>query len=93
MRERIVEIIKLCYETANARFIWFADLLYKHLEGILAHAVMPISSGKVEGVNNKIKTVRRRAYGYPDDEYFFLKLLDYSRTVYVENPSSHRICD
>jgi len=93
MRERIVEIIKLCCETANARFIWFADLLYKHLEGILAHAVMPISSGKVEGVNNKIKTVRRRAYGYPDDEYFFLKLFDYSRTVYVANPLSHRICD
>ena len=46
-----------------------------------------------EGVNNKIKTVRRRAYGYPDDEYFFLKLFDYSRTVYVANPLSHRICD
>ena len=93
MRDRIVEIIKLCCETANKHFVWFANLLYKHLAGILAHAVMRISSGKVEGVNNKIKTVRRRAYGYTDDEYFFLKLFDYSRTGYVENPSSHRFCD
>lgn len=93
IRDRIVDIIKHCYETANALFIWFADLLYKYLEGVLSHAVMRISSGKVEGVNNKIKTVRHRAYSYPDDEYFFLKLFDYSRTGYVENPSPHRICD
>ena len=34
---------------------------------------------KIEGINNKIKTLRRQAYGYPDDEYFFLKLIDMSR--------------
>ena len=44
-------------------------------------------------INNKIKTLRRQGYGYPDDEYFFLKLLDMSRKKYVRNPKSHKICD
>ncbi|HPF28759.1 MAG TPA: transposase, partial [Lachnospiraceae bacterium] len=52
-----------------------------------------ISAGKIEGINNKIKTLRRQAYGYRDDEYFFLKLFDVSRKNYVRNPLSHKICD
>jgi hypothetical protein len=43
--------------------------------------------------NNKIKTIRRQDYGYPDDEYFFLKIIDGSRKRYVRNPKSHRFCD
>ncbi|MBQ1283120.1 MAG: transposase [Bifidobacteriaceae bacterium] len=31
-----------------------------------------ISNGKTEGISRKIKTLRRHAYGYPDNEYFFL---------------------
>ena len=54
----------------------FANLLRNHFDGIVAHADFLISSGKIEGINNKIKTLRRRAYGYPDDDYFFLKLFD-----------------
>ena len=43
------------------------------------HADYKISNGKVEGINQKIKTIRRQSYGLPDDEYFFLKLFDRSR--------------
>ena len=43
-------------------------------EMICYHAKFPISSGKVEGVNNMIKALRRKAYGYRDTEYFFLKI-------------------
>ena len=43
-----------------------------------SHAVS-IYTGRLEGINNLIKTVRRTGYGYPDDEYFFLKLFDRSR--------------
>ena len=32
----------------------------------------------MEGTNRKIKTVRRIAYGLPDDEYFFLKIMDFT---------------
>lgn len=35
--------------------------------------------GEVEGTNNTIKSLRRAGYGYPDDEYFFLKIFDASR--------------
>lgn len=34
---------------------------------------------EVEGINQKIKTIRKKIYGLPDDEYFFLKLFDVSR--------------
>jgi len=37
--------------------------------------------------------LRRQGYGYPDDDYFFLKLFDASRKNYVRNPLSHKICD
>ncbi|MEG1505534.1 MAG: transposase, partial [Lachnospiraceae bacterium] len=73
--------------------LWFKRLLDNHFEGIIAHATYDISAGKIEGINNKIKTLRRQAYGYRDDEYFFLKLFDISRTTYVRNPLSHKICD
>lgn len=93
MASDITEIIDLCNSTKNKHFKWFARLLDEHFEGIIAHATYNISSGKIEGINNKIKTLRRQGYGYPDDDYFFLKLFDTSRVPYVRNPKSHKICD
>ena len=85
MMEYINRIMDLCLERTpgeeerNRHLMWFRKLLATHLDGILAHATYRISSGKIEGINNKIKTLRRQAYGYSDDEYFFLKLIDMSR--------------
>ena len=79
MSKLIFDIMELCEETGNKHFLWFRNLLYNHFDGIVSHATIKISSGKIEGINNKIKTLRRQAYGYPDDEYFFLKLIDMSR--------------
>ena len=76
---RIQEIIDICKDTNNKRFSWFAHLLENHLQGIYTFARYHISTGKLEGINNKIKTERRQGYGYPDDEYFFLRLMDASR--------------
>ena len=75
----IQDIIKQCLATENKHFVWFAKLLENHLDGILNHSDYKISNGKVEGINQKIKTIRRNSYGLPDDEYFFLKLFDLSR--------------
>lgn len=91
MADKITSIIDTCNATGNCHFRWFAKLLDSHFEGIIAHASLPISSGKMEGINNKIKTIRRQAYGLPDDTYFFLKLIDASRREYVRNPVSHKI--
>ena len=32
------------------------------------------ATGILEGINNKIKVIKRMAYGFRDDEYFFLKI-------------------
>ena len=93
MSNSINEIIDICNATKNEHFIWFANLLENHHEGICAHASLTFSSGKVEGTNNMIKTLRRIGYGYPDDDYFFLKIMDQSRKTYVRNEKSHRKCD
>lgn len=91
MANEISEIMDICSNTKNKHFLWFKRLLDNHFEGIIAHATYNISAGKIEGINNKIKTARRKAFGYSDDEYFFLKLFDASRKSYVRNPSSHKI--
>ena len=93
MATEIAEIIDICFATSNPHLLWFGRLLNNHFEGIIAHATYNISAGKIEGINNKIKTLRRQGYGYPDDDYFFLKLFDASRKDYVRNPLSHKICD
>ena len=53
----------------------FIKMLRKHEAGILSHCQHPISNGKIEGTNNKIKTLKRKAYGFHDVEYFKLKIL------------------
>ena len=93
MADKITEIIDICRETDICHLKWFGNLLENHFEGITAHAVYQLTSGKIEGINNKIKTLRRQGYGYPDDEYFFLKLFDMSRNGYIRNPKPHKICD
>lgn len=93
MAEMIIDIMDICEATGNEHLLWFHKLLDTHFEGIIAHATYKLSAGKIEGINQKIKTLRRHGYGYPDDEYFFLKLFDMSRQEYVRNPKSHRICD
>jgi transposase len=42
--------------------------------GILNHADYPISTSGLEGANNKIKVIKRKAYGFHDSEYFALKV-------------------
>lgn len=51
-----------------------ANTLEGYRSGILNWYDHPISTGPLEGVNNKTKTMKRQAYGYRDEEYFTLKL-------------------
>ena len=44
-------------------------------EGILAWYDFPISTGPLEGTNNKIQTMNRQAYGYRDLEFLKLTIL------------------
>ena len=53
----------------------FAETLAKHMGGILAYYDYPISTGPLEGTNNKIKTMKRQAYGFRDQAFFKLKIM------------------
>ena len=55
----------------------FAEMIERHWEGIAAHLVTEekVALGFVEGLNNKIRVIQRRAYGLRDEEYLKLKIL------------------
>lgn len=50
----------------------FALRKVKRLDGLVAHASHNISTGRLEGFNNKIKVAKRLGYGFRDYNYFFL---------------------
>jgi transposase len=51
-----------------------AKTLLKHAVGIINWFTHRINSGRMEGINNKIRTLTRSAYGYRDEGFFLLKL-------------------
>lgn len=65
----------LANETGCVELTKFAKMLKRHSYGIIAHCKYPIHTGKLEGINNKIKVIKRKAYGYHDTEYFALKII------------------
>ena len=52
----------------------FAHKLKAYLHGILSRCRHRLNTSIVEGINNTLKVIKRRAYGYRDQEYFFLKI-------------------
>jgi len=60
-----------------------ANSIEKHKKGILAYYDFPISTGPLEGTNNKIKTLQRQAYGFRDMEFFKLKIYALHLTKYA----------
>jgi len=52
----------------------FARRLLPYVQGIIAHSRWPLHTSLIEGVNNRIKVIKRMGYGFRDEEYFFLKI-------------------
>ena len=65
---------RMSIDSQLAPAILFAKRLKKYLRGILASAIYQMNSSILEGVNNKIKVIKRMAYGFRDSAYFFLKI-------------------
>jgi transposase len=61
----------------------FAHTLAAHKTGILAWYNDRISTGPLEGTNNKIKTMKRQAYGFRDTEFLKLKIMALHETKYA----------
>jgi transposase len=60
----------------------FARRLKERIDGVLAHCRWPLHTSLLEGINNKIEVMKRMAYGFRDDDYFFLKI----RAAFPGNP-------
>ena len=71
-------------ETSGIKILQqMAKTLAAHRSGLLAYYDAMITSGPMEGTNNKIKTMKRQAYGFRDKEFFKLKILAIHETKYV----------
>lgn len=75
---KIEKVRRLLLETAK-KFDFkeaksFAIMLKRREEGIVWAGFLGFSTNRMEGANNKIKTLRRNSYGFRDHEYFFLKI-------------------
>lgn len=60
----------------------FARTLAIHRRGLLAWYRYPISTGPLEGTNNKIRALTRQAYGFRDTEFFILRLYGLHETQF-----------
>lgn len=89
MKSGIQDWIKIARQSKVPEILKFCDTVESHLNGIVNHSKFNISTGKLEGTNNLAKVIKRTAYGFQDDEYYFLKLMDASRHPYYK-PVSHR---
>jgi transposase len=63
--------------------IQFAHTVDAHRAGVLAYYDYPISTGPLEGTNNKIKTMKRQAYGFRDLEFLKLKIMGIHEAKYA----------
>jgi transposase len=77
------EWIRKASSSGIATLKTMAKTLLAYSSGILAYYDFPISTGPLEGTNNKIKTMKRQAYGFRDMEFFKMKILGLHETKYA----------
>ena len=70
----LLDWVKQTKESKVPQLMKMAATIMAHRTGILEWYDCHISTGKVEGINNKIKVMKRTAYGFRDERYFKLRL-------------------
>ena len=70
----MLDWIRQAQESKVQQLVKMAATIMAHRTGILAWYDCHISTGKVEGVNNKIKVMKRTADGFRDEHYFKRRL-------------------
>ena len=66
----MLDWVKQAQESKVPQLMKMAVTIMAYRTGILAWYDCPISTGKVEGINNKIKVMKRVAYGFRDKGIF-----------------------
>lgn len=81
------EFIEEWYETIPDSIKNFFEPFYKmvkkYIYGVVAYIKYRYTNAVAEGLNNKIKVLKRAAYGYRNESYFHLKIL--RRCGYLKN--------
>lgn len=72
--KKLLEWVEMMRETGITHLVKVANSVMGYRTGILSWYDHHISNAKVEGINNKIKVLKRVAYGYRDNDYFRLRL-------------------
>lgn len=70
----LLDWVNQARESKVPQLMKMAATVMAYRTGILAWYDCHISTGKVEGINNKIKVLKRTAYGFRDERYFELRL-------------------
>jgi transposase len=74
LRQDWMDWIQQARESGVKPLATFARRLTNYLDGLVAFATHRLTTGFLEGINNTIKVIKRRAYGYRDQAYFFLRI-------------------
>jgi len=74
-QRQIDEWCALAESVHHPRVDAFVRRIRRYEYGILNHCDFPIHTSMLEGVNNKIKVIKRKAYGFHDQRYFSLKII------------------
>jgi len=74
-RRQIVEWCSMAESVRHPAVSKFANRIRRYEYGILNHCEYPIHTSMLEGINNKIKVIKRKAYGFHDNRYFSLKVI------------------
>ena len=69
--------------TGIKQLMTMARMLATHTFGLLSYYDYPISTGPLEGTNNKVKTLQKQTYGIRDHEYFKLSIYALHRMKYA----------
>jgi len=80
--EKLNQWLLTAGESAVNPIIKFAKTITRHYFGIVNYFKHRITNAKVEGINNKIKTMKRQAYGFRDNEYFKLRIYFINKARY-----------
>lgn len=72
--KKFKEWYKLAKESSLKPLIDFARKLRPYFRGIVSAAKYPLNTSCLEGINNKIKLIKRMGYGFRNTNYFFLKI-------------------
>jgi len=85
-KRHMARFLKEWWETVAASGIGLLQKMARtvatHAWGILNWWDHPISNGRMEGINNKVKAMLRQHYGLRDERFFILRLLGLHETKF-----------